>query len=285
MPFVLGLGRRGVLAGAALLAGCQAPPAPAEVEIKVPRLGPNRTGYIGIQAPIVNGLRDAFITDVNQLLDQNAAEIYVLISSPGGTLDAAQDIISFMDRTHADRKVNFVTHNTGVVASAACYVFLAGQRRLSIPQGAFLFHQAALVSNGPISSQRVQEESANLQRAERSFVTMLTAKTRLTPAEATSFTRRTVILTADEARRDGIIDATAGFTLPTGATISQIRSVQRPATPAAAPAPAGPAATGLTRPRRAGAPRPVPIRHGPPVWQPAWQNMTLFPLNVGLRRP
>jgi len=247
MGLATGIGRRGVLAGAgAVLAGCQQPGAATQAAVpqsSAPRLGPNRTGYIGFQLPIVNGLRDEFIKDVNRLLDLNAAEIYVLMSSPGGTLDAAQDIIAFMDSTHANRGVQFVTHNAGVVASAACYVFLAGQRRLSVPQGAFLFHQATLVSNGPLSSQVVQEQSANLQRAERSFVTMLTTKTRLTPAEAASFTRRTVILNADEARRDGITEATTGFTLPPGATITQIRSRQTPS-PAAAARPAEPAAAG-----------------------------------------
>ncbi len=223
------MGRRGVLAVALALAGCQQPD--TLPESTVPRLGPNRTGYIGIQAPIVNGLRDAFITDVNRLLAENASEIYVLITSPGGTISAAQDMIAFMDRTHADRGTRFVTHNVGVVASAACYVFLAGQRRLSVPRGTFLFHEAAVVTNGPITSQNLQEASLKIQQIERSFTNMLTTRTRLTAAEASSFTRRTVILSADEARRDGIIEETAGFALPQGATIFQIRAVANGAPP------------------------------------------------------
>ena len=217
------IGRRGVLAAAAALAGCQQPGTlPVDA---VPRLGPNRTGYIAIQAPIVNEVRNAFIGNVNRLLALDAAEIYVLMISPGGVVTAAQDMIAFMDRTHASRGTTFTTHNAGVVASAACYVFLAGQRRLSVPRGQFLFHEAALVSNGAITSLALQDANTKMQQIERSFLTMLTSRTKLTEAEASSFVRRTVILNADEARRDGIIEGTAEFTLPPGATAFGIRAV------------------------------------------------------------
>jgi len=67
-----GIGRCGILAGAAALAGCQQPVAPrADV---TPRLGPNRTGYIAIQGPIINEVRNAFIGQVSRLLALDAAE-------------------------------------------------------------------------------------------------------------------------------------------------------------------------------------------------------------------
>lgn len=236
MALARGIGRRGVLAAAAL-AGCQQPGTPALDA--APRLGPNRTGYIAIQAPIVNEVRNAFIANVNRLLALDAAEIYVLMVSPGGVVTAAQDMIAFMDRTHASRGTLFTTHNAGVVASAACYVFLAGQRRLSVPRGQFLFHEAALVSNGAITSLALQDANAKMQQIERSFLAMLTTRTKLTEAEASSFIRRTVILNADEARRDGIIEATAEIALPPGATVYGIRAVPSTAGTPRRPEPGG----------------------------------------------
>lgn len=223
------VGRRGVLATAAMAAtGCQQPGAlssqGAQSENAVPRLGPNRTGYIAVQAPITSRLRDVFAAGVNKMLDQGAAEVHVLIVSPGGSVGAAQDIIAFMDKTRSERGVTFTTHNGGVVASAACYVFLAGQRRLSVPGGKFLFHEAALVTNRPLTSHSLDEASVEVRRIERSFLTMLTTKTKLTEGEASSFVRRTVILDADEARRDGVIEAVSGFSLPQGANILNIRA-------------------------------------------------------------
>jgi len=237
MALARGMGRRGVLAGAAALAGCQQPVAPrADV---APRLGPNRTGYIAIQGPIINEVRNAFIGQVSRLLALDAAEIYLLMASPGGVVNAAQDMIAFMDRTHASRGTTFTTHNGGVVASAACYVFLAGQRRLSVPRGQFLFHEAALVSNGAITSLALQDANIKMQQIERSFLTMLTSRTKLTEAEASSFVRRTVILNADEARRDGIIQATADFTSPPGATMFAIQVVPAGTAPVRRPEPGG----------------------------------------------
>ncbi len=233
MALARGMGRRSVLAGAAALAGCQqAVTAPVDL---APRLGPNRTGYIAIQAPIVNEVRNAFIGQVNRLLALDAAEIYLLMISPGGVVNAAQDMIAFMDRTHASRGITFTTHNVGVVASAACYVFLAGQRRLSVARGQFLFHEAALVSNGAITSLALQDATAKMQQIEHAFLTMLTSHTKLTEAEATSFIRRTVILNADEARRDGITQATVEFTPPPGATVFGIRAVPAGTAPARRP--------------------------------------------------
>jgi ATP-dependent protease ClpP protease subunit len=222
-----GVSRRGVLAGVAALAGCAAQTT-ASVDT-TPRLGPDRTGYILLQAPIVDKVRDLFIANVNQLLTQDAREIYVLMASLGGVLTTMQDIIAFMDRTRAERGVMFTTHNVGFVASAACYVFLAGQRRLSIARGTFLFHEASLVANGPITMHELQDESSKSQALERSLLQILTRRTHLSEAEASSFIHRTVILNADEAQRDGVIDAISGFALPKGANMFQIRAVQNKA--------------------------------------------------------
>lgn len=213
------IGRRGALAAAgAALAGCQQP----GLRAGLPPLDPKRTGYIAFQVPIVPRSRDLFIADVNKLLDQGTGEIQVLLASPGGEVTAAQDMIAFMDRASAERGVRFITHNTGVVASAACYVFLAGQRRLSVPRGTFIFHEASLslMANGPVNigSRNLQEASAGIQQIERSFTAMLTSKTRLSAAEAASFTRRTVILNAEEARRDGVVDAVQNVVVPPDAS-------------------------------------------------------------------
>ncbi len=237
MKLISGMGRRGVLATglAALAAGCQQPDAAPAAQATAPRLSPDRTGYILVAAPLVNVVRDLFVAQVNKLLDLNAAQIYVLMASPGGAVSTAQDMIAFMDKTRTDRRVTFTTHNVGTVASAACYVFLAGQRRLSVPRGTFLFHELAVIANGAISSQTLQEASVTAQRIERSFLAMLTAKTKLSEAEALSFVRRTVILNTDEARRDGIINSVADFALPAGATIYQIRAVPKAAAPTRRP--------------------------------------------------
>jgi hypothetical protein len=73
---------------------------------------------------------------------------------------------------------------------------------------------------------------------ERIFLGMLKARTRLTDGEALSFVHRTVILDPTEAKRDGIVDQIAEFSVPKGVVVANIRSAPRPAsgTPATTPA-------------------------------------------------
>ncbi len=230
------VGRRAfVTAAMATLAGCaEKPSAPAPVVFS---LGPDRTGYMLFQAPINDQTYNFFVADVSKMLDLNASEIHIGISSPGGVVRSAENFIAYMDRIHADRGVTFVTHNVGVVASAACYVFLAGQRRYSVPRGAFLFHEAGLQANGLLTGQVLDQAAAELKRDERIFLSALKARTRLSDGEALSFVHRTVILTAAEAQRDGITDGTADFAVPRSTPVAAIRSnppaaSQKPATAA-----------------------------------------------------
>ena len=238
MALTPGIGRRGLL-GVLALAGCQQPGPP--VAAPGPRGGPNGVGYIAIAGQITGTVRDLFLGQVTQMLGQGATEIYLLLNSPGGPVAPALSMISAMERLNADRGIRFTTHNVGAVAGGACYVFLAGQRRLSVPRGTFLFQGLQFVPSGAVTSQALQEAGAQMRRIEQTYATMLTSRTRLTAAEASSFLRRTVVLSADEARRDGLIEATAEFSLPPGATLSGIRTtpVGTGAAPASPVAPAG----------------------------------------------
>lgn len=207
-------GRRTALLGSlATLAAC----APTAGLTPAPfRLDGENIGYMLFEAPIVPTTADYFQNDIDKMLALNAREIHIGISSPGGVISSGEQMIACMDRIHTESGVVFVTHNVGVVASAACYVFLAGQRRYSVPKGTFLFHEAGVQTNGVLTGQNLQEASVQLKLHEDSFLRLLKSRTRLTDGEALSFVRRTVILTTDEARRDGIIEATADFKVPPG---------------------------------------------------------------------
>ena len=235
----MALTRRSTLLGAALLGGCQV--VPDMTEDLGPKLSANRTGYLLFEAPITPQSRDFFVQDTEKLLALKATALTIFLNSPGGLLKPAQDMSAHVERMQA-RGIEVAMHNVGLVASAACYVFLAAQRRLSIADGTFLFHQAALTANATLTSQDIQELAVQLQRTERALTDIITSRTRITPAEATSFTRRTVVLSATEALRDGVIDGIGPAAVPKGARNFVIRAKSKPG----APAPVTPAATGGT---------------------------------------
>lgn len=215
------MGRRGTLAGlVALVAACQTGPQQAASLT----IGADRVGYMLFRSPITDQTRQFFTSNIGTMVEKGATEIHIGISSPGGRIDAAQAMLNAMDRLHTDRGVTFVTHNIGAVASAACYVYLAGQRRLSVARGAFLFHDATLTGSGNImTAEMVRQAYAELERNEGTFRQLLRTRTKLSDGAIDTFLHRTVILTADEARRDGVTDAIGEFVVPPGATVVDIR--------------------------------------------------------------
>jgi ATP-dependent protease ClpP protease subunit len=233
------LGRSTILAALVALAACQ--PATVAPPVQVAGAPPapvNGVGYVIFSAPIRPQSRDLLIGDIGKLIDAGARSIHLAMNSPGGEIDAAQGIVDYMARVHASDGVNFEVYNIGLVASAASYVFLTAQRRYANPNSAFLFHAAGLASNGLVPAEKLREEADKLDAYERVVRATMKSRTRLTDSEAQTYVRRTVLLNADDARRDGVIDAIAPFSLPQGARAWTIAT--RPAPNASRPAPPPP---------------------------------------------
>lgn len=228
--------RHALLAALCLLGGCQqpSPPAVPAAPDPAPVAG---VGYLVFNAPIFPNTRDLFIADVDKFRDAGAREIDIALNSPGGDIDSAQAIVNHMIRLHEHDGITFKAYDVGIVASAATFVFLTAQARYSVPRGVFLFHAAGMLSNGLVSAERLREQADKIEAYERVVGATLKARTRLTDSEAQTYLHRTVVLNADDAHRDGIIDSIAAFQAPKGARSWVISSrPAKTAAPAAAPA-------------------------------------------------
>ena len=141
-----------------------------------------------------------------------------------------------MARTHAEKGVTYDAYNIGLVASAASYVYLNAQHRYSNARGVFLFHAATLTANVPLPAERLREAAAKLESYERVVRATMKARTRLTDSETAIYVRRTVVLNADDAKRDGVVDAIEEFRAPPEISVGTIGvrvtpTAARPATP------------------------------------------------------
>ncbi len=223
-----------------LLAGCEPPAAPPQAappQAAMPDPVPfEGVGYLLFNAPILPASRDLFIADVDKFRAAGAREIDLALNSPGGDIDAAQGIVDYMNRLHEHDGITFKAYNVGLVSSAATFLFLNAQNRYSVERGVFLFHAAGMVSNGPVSAERLREQADKLEAYERIVGATLKARTRLTASEAQTYLHRTVVLNSDDARRDGIVDAIAAFPSPKGSSRWVI--LFKPAKPGTAAAPA-----------------------------------------------
>ena len=216
------IGRRSATLGAlAGLAGCHAPPAQtAEADLRAP----HQVGYMVFRSPITPQTRDFFKIALDAWATHNVPEVRIGITSPGGIVPAAEEMMAHMDGLHASRGMTFVAFNVGTVASAACYVFLAAQRRFCIPNGAFLFHAAGVRSTEAVTITTLREQEKLLEQYEQTFMGVLKARTRLSDEEARLFIRRTVILNAAEAQRDGITQGTGPFLVPEAVMPVEVRN-------------------------------------------------------------
>jgi membrane-bound ClpP family serine protease len=117
-----------MLAALLTLAGCQPPPPTPQAQPAAAVIAGK--AYLFFNAPIVPASRDLFNADIDKFLQAGATEIELAINSPGGDIDAAQDMVDHMTRLHAQTGVSFVTYNVGMVASAAirwnavCFCFM-----------------------------------------------------------------------------------------------------------------------------------------------------------------
>lgn len=215
--------RRAILGAAAAVAclfalsACQQTPATGAQPVRFAPV--DGVGYIIFNAPIASRSRDFLIADMEGLIAAGARTLRVALSSPGGEVEAARGIVAFMNDAHARRGIDFEFYDVGVVASAATYVFLSAQRRFAGGNTGFLFHAAGVVGTGPISAERLREAADRIDDYERLVRDVLKSRTHLPDAAIDVYLHRTVILTADDARRDGVIDAVKAFPAPSDAPV------------------------------------------------------------------
>lgn len=215
------------------LAGCQEqPPAPSATTGPRDPTPTNGIGYLLFNTPITQKSSDSFVSALDKFHEAGATEIDITMNSGGGIIGPAEAMASAMERLHA-QGVTFKAYDVGVVASAATLVFLAAQERYSAPRGAFVFHAAGMVSNGPVNAEMLREQADKIEAYERLLRATLKAHTRLSDSEAQTYLHRTVVLSSDDARRDGIVDAIAIPTEPKGTWTWVIG--RRPAKPAPKP--------------------------------------------------
>ena len=222
---------RWVLLGVAcLLAACQqsgvpviAPPMPEPRPV-------NGVGYLIFNAPIMASSRDLFIADIDKLRDAGAHEIHIGLNSPGGSIDAAQGMVEYINRQHDQNGLVFKAYNVGLVASAATYVFLNTQDRYDTPRGVFLFHAAGVVNKGAVTAEMLRDEADKLDAYERIMRATLKARTSLTDSEAQTYVRRTVVLNSDDARRDGVVESVSAFVVPKATRVWIIQHKAAPVT-------------------------------------------------------
>ena len=92
--------------------------------------------YITFSGPIDNSAESRLIAECAKVVDQGAQTIYLMISTPGGSVLHGMNLYSMLQAL----PVRLIAHNIASVDSIGTVVFLAASERYASPHATFLFH-------------------------------------------------------------------------------------------------------------------------------------------------
>lgn len=146
-------------------------------------------------------------TDVTILISRNVKTVDFFINSGGGDAFSGMSIADTIRMAKADG-VTINTYASGLVASAAVPVFLAGDKRTASKNTTFMIHRGKLFKM--FSSESLEDlnaQRAMMELSEEQYVNFLVLKTNLTEADIEDKIDRTTWFSAEQAMEWGFVDA------------------------------------------------------------------------------
>ena len=111
----------------------------------------------------------------------NPTELYYLISSSGGDVDAGFVLYNYLTSLHG--QLNISMHNIGTIDSIANVIFLAGNKRYAAPNASFLFHGIMINLQGTFNMSALKEHLSRLEIRENRIAETMSKHTKLTQDE------------------------------------------------------------------------------------------------------
>lgn len=113
-------------------------------------------------------------------------EIYYLISSGGGDVDAGFTLYNFL--LSLQSKITITMHNIGTIDSMANVIFIAGQKRYAAPTASFLFHGIVMnFSAGGYGRIALKENLSRLDGMEARMADAISHNSKMTAEELKGF--------------------------------------------------------------------------------------------------
>jgi ATP-dependent Clp protease protease subunit len=121
-------------------------------------------------------------------------------------------------------KVTFVTRNSGAVDSAAIMPFLLGTKRYASASSAFFFHQTAWTfpSQANVPFSLVRDAAEWLGHYQKMMAQLVAVKSKLTAEDVHRMMVEGSTVTAQDAKKNGLIDDVVEFSMPPGARWWQV---------------------------------------------------------------
>lgn len=143
----------------------------------------------------------SFLQNVNANLTANINHLYLMLNTPGGSVNLGILIYNFLKSL----PIKVTTHNVGQVDSIGNVIFVGGEDRFATPNSTFLFHGIASGQWGGLSVHKAKEAVSQLENDENRMTTILRENTGFLAGELRDFYEEGKSITPDKALEKGVI--------------------------------------------------------------------------------
>ena len=180
----------------------------------------NATVYVSFSAEISAQTSEALLGFLGQLVNKGARKVYLLLSSPGGSVTHGVTLYN----TLRALPIELTTHNVGSVNSIANMVFLAGNPRYASTNSTFMFHGVGFdVKNQMRFEEKILRERLDgILADQKKIASIISERTNLEQSDVEDLFRQAVTRDPDYALSNGVIDEIREASIPAGAAFHQL---------------------------------------------------------------
>lgn len=166
-------------------------------------LAPPPRAYISFSAEINPNTTEALIALVAQQVNAGVPEIYLMMSTPGGSVMNGLNLYNILRAVPA----KIVTHNVGNVDSIGNAIFLAGAERYACPHSTFMFHGVGFDIDGRVrlEEKALRERLGSLLADQNRIGSIIGERTNLSTPKIRALFKEARTKHANYARSVGIV--------------------------------------------------------------------------------
>jgi ATP-dependent Clp protease, protease subunit len=173
--------------------------------------------YIIFSAEIIPHTTEALIAAMAQCHNQGVTEVYLVISTPGGSVMNGMTLYNVL----RGMPFKLTTHNAGNVDSIGNAIFLAGEERYAAPHSTFMFHGVGFDVRSEIRLEEklLRERLDSIQADQKRIGAIIQERTQLTPEQVETLFLEAQTKDATYATSTGIVHEIRDVEIPVGAPV------------------------------------------------------------------
>ncbi len=183
-----------------------------------------KTFYITYNHDISPDKVNSLIGLISNLMANGMTTLYLLLSSPGGDVNAGVTLYNFLKSL----PIEVITHNMGSIDSIATVVFLGGKTRYGCPHSTFMFHGVKLFLNTNMTLPQLNEIVDYMVKDQEKISGIVCSETKLTKTKLSRLFREGETQNSLFAIKNGIVEKITLPQIPQNANLITVEFNNQP---------------------------------------------------------